>query len=104
MAARRSVVLALLFIGLMLLAQVQYGLAIVDEVWDSILSWDNPASQAVEDAASLTPPRIDPALQACDHITASAGSCSGRLFLAEWPASAQSPASSPRIIRPPPTA
>jgi hypothetical protein len=74
MGARRRTTsfLVVTLAGILLLAQVQSGLAILGVFWWSILSWDNPTTHAFENAASLVPSYTDPTLEACDHIAAAA--------------------------------
>lgn len=90
-------------LGLLLVAQVQYGLAIAGGIWQVILSWDNPATHAFEDSASLTAPSTDPTRQAAEH-TLAATRLLGHLPLSEEQGPAQGPGFSGRLTRSPPTA
>lgn len=89
--------------GLLLLAQVQHGLAVAGGIWQVIPSWDNPATHAFEDSASLTPPYADPARQAREHTIAAARQ-RGHLLPTDGPGAAESPAFSGRLTRSPPRA
>lgn len=106
MGARRRTTsfLIVTLAGILLLAQVQSGLAILGIFWWSILSWDNPATHAFENAVSLVPSYTDPTLEACDHVTAAAG----QPLRSHWSfgsgSRAKTPALSSRITRSPPAA
>lgn len=89
--------------GLLLLAQVQHGLAVAGGIWQVIPSWDNPTTHAFEDSASLTAPYTDPTRQAAEHTIAATRPL-GHLPLSEEPGSAQSSGFSGRLTRSPPTA
>jgi len=55
-------------VGLLGLAHVHYALAFAGILWrESVLSWDNPATQHVEDLASQTVPSADGAREARDR-------------------------------------
>lgn len=95
----RSFVLTLFW--LLLLAQVQAGLAIAGRIWQVFPSWDNPATHAFEDGACLTPPYTDPTQQASEHALPPARPL-GRLLTSEEPGALHRPAVSCRLTRSPP--
>lgn len=100
----RSRLLSCVFLGLLLLFQIQFGLTIVGLIWWSIPSWDNPATNDFENNSLLTPPRVDPTPEACDHIIALAASPLGYIPLFDEPGSTRDLALSSRITRSPPAA
>jgi hypothetical protein len=101
--SRRPLITAtLLLAGLLVLAQTQWCLALVGIVWRSVvLSWDNPATQLVEDVASQAIPHTDPGRSLRDHAIAAARA-SARLRPAETPPGVHKPARSRGITRSPP--
>lgn len=105
MGARRRTTsfLVVSLAGILLLAQVQFGLAILGVFWWSILSWDNPTTHAFENAASLVPSYTDPTLEACDHIAAATQPLPSHWSF-EPRSRAKTPALSSRITRSPPAA
>ncbi len=100
----RSFLFCSVFIGLLLIAEVQAGLSIVDSVWWWILSWDNPASHDFENSALLTPPKMDPIRYVRDHIIASASLLQVCILPQEGAAAPPSLSLSSRFIRSPPAA
>lgn len=95
----RSLVITLFW--LLLLAQVQAGLAIAGRIWQAFPSWDNPSTHAFEDGACLTPPYSDPTQQACGHALPPARPL-GRLLPSEEPGALHRPAVSCQLTRSPP--
>jgi hypothetical protein len=58
-------------VGLLALGSLQATLAICGIVWRSrVLSWDNPATQVVEEVASTVVPVTDPSRLAAEHLAA----------------------------------
>jgi hypothetical protein len=96
---RWSAVLALLM--LLALAQVEHGRALFAIIWRvAVVSWDNPATQVLEDTASQTLPHTDPSRLSHDHARLAARP-SGRPAAPEARETV-SPALSARLTRSPP--
>src|SRR3990172_9219056 len=65
---RRALVPVLVLLGLLGAAHVEHGLARLGVLWrQSVLSWDNPATQVLEELASQGVPHADGARQARDR-------------------------------------
>ena len=57
---RRALVPVLVLLGLLGAAHVEHGLARLGVLWrQSVLSWDNPATQVLEELASQAVPHAD---------------------------------------------
>lgn len=97
--ARQPLVLVLRLVSL---AQVQSGQAVVGLFWNSILSWDNPATHASEGIASLTPPFTDPARQAREQSVAAALSPTGHVIAPDGPDHPPGPVSAGPVSQAPP--
>lgn len=70
---RRSTLAILLFIALVGVAHTQATFAHLGILWRAaVLSWDNPATQLIEDLASQTVPHADSAGDLRDHTLAAA--------------------------------
>jgi hypothetical protein len=101
---RRHLFLAsLLLATLLVLVQVQFGLAVVGDVWWAILSWDNAATHDFETAASVTPPSTDPVREARESACRGARP-SGRVSWPDGANRALDPRGSAPISRSPPAA
>src|SRR3990172_9876522 len=101
---RRALVPVLVLLGLLGAAHVEHGLARLGVLWrQSVLSWDNPATQVLEELASQAVPHADGARQARDRVAAGRGD-GARLGVAGDPDGPPGAASRPRGRRPPPLA
>lgn len=92
------------FLGFALVFQVNFGLALLGDVWWWFPSWDNPATHAFEDAASFAAPYADPNHQARQYIVASATQLFGNLRASQAPTDVENLALTSRITRSPPAA
>lgn len=71
---------ALLLFALLALAHAQHGLALIGTVWRiAALSWDNPATQLIEEVASQAVPHVDPVRSLRDRIVAAPADVAGVL-------------------------
>ncbi|MGH7391070.1 MAG: hypothetical protein ACREM3_16670 [Candidatus Rokuibacteriota bacterium] len=77
-APGRTLVPSLLLVALLALAHVEHGLALIGTVWRlAVLSWDNPATQVIEEVASQAVPHVDPARSLRDRIAAAPADVAG---------------------------
>lgn len=61
----------LLLVGLLALAHLQASVALCGVIWrTTVLSWDNPATQLLEEVACRTVPHVDPVRQVRDRLRA----------------------------------
>ncbi len=91
-----------LAVALVTLAQAQAAAGACGSIFRAIvLSWDNPATQVVDELASESVPHADPGRQAREQV-ARAGGADARLALAEHPAIAVGQRGGARITRSPP--
>ncbi|OGK99813.1 MAG: hypothetical protein A3E31_10690 [Candidatus Rokubacteria bacterium RIFCSPHIGHO2_12_FULL_73_22] len=101
---RRALVPVLVLLGLLGAAHVEHGLARLGVLWrQSVLSWDNPATQVLEELASQAVPHADGARQARDRVAAGRGD-GARLGVAGDPDGLPDAASCPCVSRAPPVA
>src|SRR3990172_9030995 len=101
---RRALVPVLVLLGLLGAAHVEHGLARLGVLWrQSVLSWDNPATQVLEELASQAVPHADGARQARDRGAAGRGD-GARLGVAGDPDGLPDAASCPFVSRAPPVA
>jgi len=101
---RRALVLVVVLLGLLGAAHAQRGLARVEVLWrQSTLSWDDPASQLLDELASQPVPHADPARHARDRIVADGGA-GGSLRVAGAPSGLPDSALRPCSGRAPPVA
>ena len=100
----RALVPVLLLFGLLGVAHVERALARVGVLWrQSAVSWDNPATQLLEEVASQAVPHADAARQARERVV-TAHRVWGRLRLAGQPAVVSTAALGACITRAPPVA
>lgn len=105
MKPRRSIVLVsvAILVALLTLAQAQAVLGLFGTLWrTAVVSWDNPATQVVDELACQTLPHTDSAREAHAH-TVLATRPSGKIH-ASAPAAAAGPALPSRFSRSPPSA
>ncbi len=94
---------AALLCSALALAHAESGLAHLGILWrTTLLSWDSPATQLLDEVASQTAPASDPSRQAADSVT---GACAGeRLQLLDRSHAPADPGFHRQLSRSPPTA
>src|SRR2546425_153706 len=101
---RRSVSGIAVLLAVVTLAQIQWPFAHLAIVWRVvILSWDDPATQVAQDLATETVPQVESGREIYER-TRAAGQHATSMLLPASERRSESPATTGRIPRSPPTA